>query len=156
GNQVEDALTVGDQPFTARDGANVELEVLDLVPHGGPVEGTLLERWEERGPVGVELRAGRLRMLPGALHRDRLSRTVREQPGDAVVQAVGMAVVAVAPAGVGHPTPGALGSRNCAFRPDTGVEELVPQVDDRGLRPGGGKARRLDLLDLVVQRGVIA
>src|SRR5262249_7226515 len=106
--QVHDRLTVPDQPFTARDGADVELEVLDLVPDGGPVEDALMERGEERSPVGVEYDTAGLGMLPGALHRDRLPRPVGEQPGDAVVQAVGMAVVAVAPAGVGHPTPGGL------------------------------------------------
>src|SRR5262245_24084302 len=95
-------------------------------------------------------------MLPGALHRDRLPRTVREQPGDAVVEAVGMAVVAIAPAGVGHPARGALRGGGVSFRPDAGVEQLMAQVDDRRLRSGSREARRLDLLDLMVEGRVIA
>ena len=57
-DQVHDRLTVPDQPLTARDGADVELEVLDLVPDGGPVEDALMERGEERGAVGVQAGPG--------------------------------------------------------------------------------------------------
>ena len=41
--QVHDSLTVTNQSLTARDGADVELEVLYLVSNGGPVENPLPE-----------------------------------------------------------------------------------------------------------------
>src|SRR5262249_27713352 len=95
-------------------------------------------------------------MLPGALHRNGLPRTVREQPGDAIMQTIGMAVVAVAPASVGHPTRGPLRGGGGPFRSNAGVEQLMSQVNDRGLGPGGRQARRPDLLDLMVERGIVA
>src|SRR5262245_58756936 len=95
-------------------------------------------------------------MLAGALHRDRLPWAVREEPGDAVVKTVGMAVVAVAPAGVGHSTCGTCRGGGVAFWSDAGVEQLMSQVDDRFLRSGRWKRRRLDPRRFVVERWIVA
>src|SRR5262249_8760497 len=115
----------------------------------------LVERGKVRSSVGIE-HAGRLRMLAGGFHRYSLLRSIREQPGDAVVKAVWMAIVAVTPAGIGQPSTGGLGSHDGPCRSDAGVEQLVTQMNDRFLRPRGGRTRRLDLGYLMIGLRVVA
>src|SRR6185436_5966056 len=89
---------LADEAPATGDGADVPLEVLDLVPDARPVQRSHVRIREDGCTVDDDGGA----RGEGALHGDGLTRTIREHPGHAVGQGLRVAAVAGAPAGFGH------------------------------------------------------